>query len=144
MRYLHALTLCLVVAGCSEAPQIAEHEKRPAATAPAGKPGDPPAIPDQGTVTKTLGGATVTPKAQGHGAAPGDMAISAAIRKALMVDDVLPDRAQDVTVSTSDGRVILRGTVATAAERERIEILARDSSGSGAAIDNRIDVSPRP
>jgi hypothetical protein len=140
MRCMTIAALCLLVAGCGEAPPTAQHESRALDAPGASTPGAPTAIPDQGTVTKTLGGPTVTPPEQGRGTGPGDMDITAAIRRAIIADATLSVRAKEVTVSTSNGKVILRGTVASDGERSRIEILARDSSGSGAAIDNRLDV----
>jgi osmotically-inducible protein OsmY len=110
---------------------------------------DPPTvisspIPDQGTVTKTLSGATVTPKDQDQGQGAGDMAISAAIRKAIMSDASLSVKAQNVLVDAANGTVILRGTVASTAERSRIVALARDSSGPATRVDDQLAVGTPP
>ncbi len=123
-------------------PRPAAPASRPADAAPDGPVTPPSPIPDQGTVTKTLNGVTVAPQVQGSG--PGDVASSAAIRKAFLSDTTLSARARDITVNASNGKVTLRGTVASAAERTRIEILARDACLPGTAIDDQLDVGARP
>jgi hyperosmotically inducible protein len=59
------------------------------------------------------------PTDQGRGAA--DLAISAAIRRALMADKKLSAPAKNVTILTSDSRVVLRGKVNSVQERARVD-----------------------
>ncbi len=190
MRSIPMVVLCLLAAGCGEVPPSSQHERPPESVAPPEAAAAPTPVPDQGTVTKTLGGATVTsadqpPPPSGHegppGAAPAtgpagaspptpdqgavtktlggatvapadpapgpadrDLAITSAIRTAMKADAMLSSQAQAIAVSTIDGTITLRGTVASAGERTRIEVIARGAGGTGAAIANQLVVAPRP
>jgi hypothetical protein len=144
MRAIPTAALCLLVAACGESAPHAQPADQPAAAPAAGAPAPASPIPGQGIVTKTLGGTTVAAPDQGQGPSPGDQAITTAIRRAMMADAALSARAQEVRVSTVNGRVTLRGSVASAAERSSLERLARDASGIGAAVDSLLEVAPRP
>jgi len=63
-------------------------------------------------------GNTVTPMDQSESKA--DIAITAAVRKALMDDSALSTTAENIKVVTQNGKVTLRGVVATAEEKKNI------------------------
>jgi hyperosmotically inducible periplasmic protein len=56
-----------------------------------------------------------------------DAAISASIKSKLAIDRNAP--AMSVNVDTKDGQVLLTGTAATQAEKDRIGQVARDTRG---------------
>lgn len=66
----------------------------------------------------------------------------AAIRKAIVADDSLSISAKNVVVVTRAGQVTLRGSVASTAERTRVEELARGVAATS-AIDNQIQVESK-
>lgn len=68
-----------------------------------------------------------------------ELAHQAAIRNAISRDAKLRPSSKLVHISTVRGRVTLRGTVATAADRERIEDLVRGCSATR-EIDSSIQV----
>jgi|LNFM01.1.fsa_nt_gb sporulation protein YlmC with PRC-barrel domain len=72
-------------------------------------------------------GATLTPLDQSGTDA--DVAITRAIRKALVDDGTLGTNAQNVKVITIDGAVTLRGVVANADEQARIAAIAKSAAG---------------
>lgn len=71
-----------------------------------------------------------------------EIAHQASIRRTISADASISPSSKLVQVITLAGRVILRGTVATPADRERIEDLARLSSATR-EIDNMIAVVRR-
>ena len=81
----------------------------------------------------------LTPMDQGSSAS--DRAITQQIRKDLMKDKSLSFTAKNVKVITVDGKVTLRGTVKSEAERAAIEAAARRATGDGARVDNQLEVS---
>jgi hypothetical protein len=81
---------------------------------------------------------TLTPSDQGG--SDSDVAITQRIRQAVVAHDDLSVNAQNVKIITVDGRVTLRGPVASAAERKMIgDIAARIA----ARIDNQLEVTTR-
>jgi len=70
---------------------------------------------------------------------PEDVKMSAAIRRAIVADDSLTMTATNVKIITADGKVTLRGPVKTAAEKMKIEELAKKEAGN-ATIDNQLEV----
>lgn len=84
--------------------------------------------------------AALTPMDQGGSAA--DRAITQQIRKDLMKDNSLSFTAKNVKVITIDGKVTLRGTVKSEAERSAIEAAARRATGGdGARVDSHLEIS---
>jgi hyperosmotically inducible periplasmic protein len=73
-------------------------------------------------------GSTMTAEKQGNSKA--DVDLAARIRRSVVKDKSLSVTAQNVKIVVQDGRVWLRGPVKTAAEKDRIEELARKSAGS--------------
>ncbi len=68
----------------------------------------------------------------------GDIAITADIRKQI-VEAKMSVNAHNVKVITQDGKVTLRGPVKTAAEKSKIEEIARAVAGNN-NVDNQLDV----
>ena len=68
-----------------------------------------------------------------------DIDITANIRKQV-VDTKMSVNAQNVKIITQDGKVTLRGPVASAEEKSRIESIARKVAGDS-NIDSQIDVT---
>jgi hyperosmotically inducible periplasmic protein len=67
-----------------------------------------------------------------------DIDITANIRKQV-VDTKMSVNAQNVKIVTQDGKVTLRGPVATAEEKSTIESIARNVAGES-NIDSQLDV----
>ena len=151
MNPIPAAAFCLLIAGCGELPPSVPPQGR--AAEPAAEPAPMPVaggsdsatapMPGQGTVTKTLGGAAVEPQHRGREASAGDQDITTAIRKAIRDDGTLSARATEVSVSTINGKVTPRGTMASPAERSRIEEMARDARGIDATIIDLLDAGPQ-
>ena len=68
-----------------------------------------------------------------------DIAVTADIRKQV-VDSKLSVTAQNVKIVTQDGKVTLRGPVKTAAEKSRIEEIARAVAGDK-NVNNQLEVN---
>jgi hypothetical protein len=81
-------------------------------------------------------GTTKTPLDQNENTA--DIAITADIRKQV-VDTEMSIKSQNVKIITQDGKVTLRGPVETAAEKTKIEEIARAVAGAN-NIDSQLDV----
>jgi len=69
-----------------------------------------------------------------------DIDITAQIRSRV-VDTQMSVNAQNVKIITQDRKVTLRGPVATAEEKSRIEEIATSVAGAG-NVDNQLEVSP--
>ena len=77
--------------------------------------------------------------AMDQGSSPAELAITASIRKQMMVSKELTFGAKNTKVITTGNRVTLRGQVATAAERTLIEGLARRTPGVR-DVDSKLEV----
>ena len=82
-------------------------------------------------------GDTMTPLDQSN--QQGDIEITRAIRKGLVGDDSLGINAHNVKVITADGRVTLRGPVASTAEQAKVVAMAKQVAGSD-RVQNHLDV----
>ena len=82
-------------------------------------------------------GDTMTPLDQSN--QQGDVEITRAIRTGLVGDDSLGINAHNVKVITVDGRVTLRGPVASTAEQAKVVAMAKQVAGSG-RVQNHLDV----
>jgi hyperosmotically inducible protein len=69
-----------------------------------------------------------------------DIDITANVRSRV-VDTKMSTNAQNVKIITQDGRVTLRGPVATEAEKSQIEEFATAVAGAG-NVDNQLEVQP--
>jgi osmotically-inducible protein OsmY len=81
--------------------------------------------------------ATLTPLDQGNNT--GDLQLTAAIRKAIVGDDALSFNAKNVKIIANGGEVVLRGPVATVAEKARVEAHAQRAAGS-ARVSSQLEV----
>lgn len=72
--------------------------------------------------------------------APADMAITTAVRKAVVADSSLSVNAQNVKIITVNGVVTLRGPVKNTAEKESIAAKATTIAGVG-KVDNQIEIA---
>jgi hyperosmotically inducible periplasmic protein len=70
-----------------------------------------------------------------------DVEVAAAVRDALTDDKSLSVNAHNVKVIVRSGVVTLRGPVANAAEKERVEAVARGVAGV-TRVDSALDVNP--
>lgn len=80
----------------------------------------------------------VTPFQQGNSQA--DLDTTKNIRQALIADDTLSQSAKNATVVTSNGAVVLRGTVKNAAEKTAVEEIARRHA-AGNRVENQLDLA---
>jgi osmotically-inducible protein OsmY len=69
-----------------------------------------------------------------------DLAITQAVRKAIVADDSLSINAQNVKVITADGIVTLRGPVQSAEEKEKINAAVERVAGVR-RVDNQLEVT---
>lgn len=85
-------------------------------------------------------GDEMTPLDQSH--AESDVEMTRAIRQSLVDDDTLGTNAQNVKVITVDGKVTLRGPVASAEEKARIVAIANKAAGPDRVM-NELEVIKR-
>ena len=71
-----------------------------------------------------------------------DMRITQSIRKAIVADKDLSTNAHNVKIVTIDGTVTLRGPVATAEEKARIDREARAVAGVK-KVDNQLEIAAK-
>jgi osmotically-inducible protein OsmY len=88
---------------------------------------------------KDAPGTTTT--AAGQSNAQSDVDHLAAVRKALNDAGDLSTAAKNVTITSLDGRVTLRGNVPSEAERSRVEAIAKAVVGTR-SVDNQLEVEP--
>jgi osmotically-inducible protein OsmY len=103
-------------------------------------PGDPGAEPTTPEATPAGGSETdheVTAADQSND--PVDLRITQRIRQDVIAADGLSMAARNVQIVTVGGVVTLRGKVADAAERERVQAIAQGVEGVG-RIDNELEV----
>jgi osmotically-inducible protein OsmY len=65
-----------------------------------------------------------------------DTAITRTIREKLTSDSSLSINAQNIKVISENGRVILKGPVASAEEKRKVESIAKGVAGKTAVINN--------
>lgn len=68
-----------------------------------------------------------------------DIKVAAAVRKAIVADDSLSTTAHNVKLVAAGGVVTLRGPVKNAAERARVEEIAKGAPGV-TSVENQLDV----
>lgn len=90
-----------------------------------------------GTMTDTAGTGTQTDQVQG--ATSGDERITQNIRQQIGNQYNSTTTAQSVSVTTTNGAVVLRGSVQSQAEKTRIESIARQAAGNN-RVTNEITV----
>jgi len=82
------------------------------------------------------------PTPMDQGGSEAELKITQEIRKALVADDTLSVSAENVKVVTQGSVVTLRGAVKTAAEKTKIESVARGVSGV-TRVENLLEVSSK-
>jgi osmotically-inducible protein OsmY len=123
-RVAIAFLVSATLAGCSR-PAAA-----PSSTA---KPAD-----NTGVNTRDREPAAKTPIDQNENQA--DVDITANIRKRV-VDTKMSVNAQNVKIITQDGKVTLRGPVASAEEKQQIEEIAKSVAGAD-KVDSQLEIAP--
>jgi osmotically-inducible protein OsmY len=83
-------------------------------------------------------GDTLTAEDQGNSEA--DRTLTQRIRQAVVDDETLSTNAHNVKIITLNGVVTLRGPVASAQERNRIETMAVQIAGAG-KVNNQLEVA---
>lgn len=81
-------------------------------------------------------------EAEDQSNAEGDVALVGKIRRALTADENLSMNAHNAKIIVSGNRVMLRGPVASAAERQQVEGIVRRQA-AGRQIVNELEVAPR-
>jgi hyperosmotically inducible protein len=99
-----------------------------------------PVSPDNTAVNeRDASGATKTPIDQDENKA--DVERTAEIRKRILDQPDLSISARNAKVMTSQGKVTLRGPVASEAERDTLVRVATEVAGAG-NVDNQLEVTP--
>jgi osmotically-inducible protein OsmY len=75
-----------------------------------------------------------------QGLAVKDTAITKTIRERIMKDKTLSMKAKNITIVTNAGHVILKGPVANAEERTKVEGIAKSVSGT-TGLENHTEIS---
>jgi osmotically-inducible protein OsmY len=101
--------------------------------------GAAPAADDTGRNVRDRDNQTLTPSDQSND--PDDVKVTREIRKALVADDALSTTAKNIKIITVHGKVVLRGPVATAQEKAKIEKTAQRFTKQ--LIDNQLEVAAR-
>lgn len=70
-----------------------------------------------------------------------DVKITADIRKRVLEQPDFSVNARNVKIITADGKVTLRGPVATEAERDTIRKIAEEVAGNG-KVDSQLEIAP--
>ncbi|HTN76080.1 MAG TPA: BON domain-containing protein [Pirellulaceae bacterium] len=127
MRYLPWLALSLFAAvGCDQ-PMTST------------APNTPPKADNTAVNKRDAEGETKTPIDQKENQA--DIDITAKIRKDVLEIENASVNARNVKIITADGKVTLRGPVATAEEHTAIVNIAKGVAGDG-NVDDQLEVSP--
>lgn len=100
-------------------------------------------LPDNSATNQRDRGSAASPTPIDQGESEADRRITADIRKAIMAEPGLSMNAQNCKVITKNGKVTLRGPVATQAERDTIEAKAKTVSGVNSVV-NELEVTPNP
>ena len=102
-----------------------------------GRAADVPAD-NSGKNVRDRQGSTQTPGDQSN--AKADMAITQAIRKAVVADKGLSTNAHNVKIISKNGAVTLRGPVKSAAEKSSVAAKAEQAPGVK-SVDNQLEIA---
>lgn len=83
-------------------------------------------------------GTTITPADQAKGS-EADVETTRRIREALMKERELSTYARNIKIITLGGKTVLRGPVATQAEKDKVDVIARAVVGN--AVENHLTIS---
>ncbi len=114
--------------------------KTPPAPHPAEKVQVSPHADNTNINERDKSGATVTPQDQTNNAA--DRELLAAVRRAVVDDKSLSTKAHNVKIMVQGGDATLRGPVDSAAEKSKVETLAKGVKGVK-KVDNQLDVKAK-
>ena len=107
--------------------------------APAGHAADYPAD-NSGKNVRDRQDSSKTPGDQSN--AKADLAITQAIRKAVVADKALSTKAHNVKIITANGVVTLRGPVNSSEEKDKIAETAKSVAGVK-SVDNKLEIASR-
>ncbi len=99
-----------------------------------------PSADNSGKNVRDRQNSTMTPGDQSN--AKSDMAITQAIRKAVVSDKGLSTNAHNVKIITKNGVVTLRGPVKSAEEKSTIAAKAQGAAGVK-SVDNQLEIASR-
>ena len=111
-------------------------------TAEATRPGQAGAYDPENTGRNVRDRAGTNPTADQQSNDKGDVAITQAIRRAVVDDKSLSTSAHNVKIVTVDGVVTLRGPVASATEKTTIAAKAHQVAGVK-RVDNQLEIATR-
>lgn len=100
----------------------------------------PPGKDNSAQNTVDRNDATVVPTDQAKGS-DADVEATRALREAIVDQDDMSTYAKNIKIITLDGKTVLRGPVASTAEKQRIGTLARTVLGDKAKIENNLTIS---
>lgn len=75
-----------------------------------------------------------------QGMAVKDTAITKSIRERIVSDKTLSMKAKNITIVTNNGHVVLKGPVANAQEKTKVEAIAKSVSGT-MGLENHTEVT---
>jgi len=135
----------LWVTACSTENKTTNDPATPSKTEepPAGLATNPPASTDADNTARNADQSTLAQTATSQSETKEDIAITAAIRKAVVDDKALSANAHNVKIMTSAGIVTLRGPVKNEDERKSIEAKAKGVAGV-TRVDNLLEVEKNP
>lgn len=130
-RLIATVVVSLGLAGCGDT-TTPTHAAMPPATTSSSQAADSAVIvsshADNSATNKGEGKDALTPLSQGSSDA--DIQETTAVRKAIIADKAMSMNAQNIKIITANGKLTLRGTVDSIAERDRIDQLTRDAIGA--------------
>lgn len=136
MRYMGCLCLALIVAGCGPMDTARPVPVNSTSTV---EPDRSPTKPDNTAVNQRDNNSNAkTPIDQDENTK--DVTTTADIRKSIVATEKMSINARNVKIITSNGKVTLRGPVASADEKEKIGRIAVDVAGEG-NVTNELEVS---
>lgn len=131
MKKTTLLLATLVLAGGSMGPVLAENQPHPRLFAQTD-------ADNTGKNVRDRDDKTLTPGDQSSN--PADVELTRRIREAVVADDSLSTNAHNVKIITINGTVTLRGPVASAEEKAKIEATAQKLAGKK-QVENHLEVA---
>ena len=140
MKCLLLGVFCVLAVGCEgtsspSGDRTTSQQASPSARPTAG-PGESGDRTNTGVNTRDRDSAALTPTDQKENQA--DVTTTADIRKRV-IDAEMSVEAQNIKIITRDGKVTLRGPVATEQEKQKIADIAKNVAGAG-NVDNQLEV----
>lgn len=128
-----------LLAGCEETTSDGTRTSRPTTTTPSTSPSTTPSTAPDNTARneRDRTGTTKTPTDQGNSAQ--DIEAAAQIRRSITDDAAMSTNARNVKIMVANGVVTLRGVVDSQDEKQKIEDIARRTTGV-TRVDNELEV----